>query len=59
MGVQNIVYVNYRLHLAGCMKVRDEVFKNKTILPSSTLMLVSGFTKLKFKVKIEVLASAF
>ena len=31
---------------------RDQVFQNKAVLPSSTLLIVSGFTKPEFKVEI-------
>ena len=51
-------YVTDRAHMAGYMTARDQVFQNKAVLPSSTLLIVSGFTKPEFKVEIEVLACA-
>jgi len=62
MSIQDIAhvtaYVTDRVHMAGYMAARDQVFQNKTVLPSSTLLIVSGFTNPKFKVEVEVLASA-
>ena len=51
-------YVTDRAHMAGYMKARDEFLADTPRLPSSTLLIVSGFTKPEFKVEIEVLASA-
>lgn len=51
-------YVTDRVHMAKYMAARDQVFQNKTVLPSSTLLIVSGFTNPEFKVEVEVLASA-
>ena len=51
-------YVTDRVHMAGYMAARDQVFQNKAVLPSSTLLIVSGFTNPEFKVEVEVLASA-
>ena len=62
MSIEDIAhvtaYVTDRVHMAGYMAARDQVFQNKTVLPSSTLLIVSGFTNPKFKVEVEVLASA-
>ena len=51
-------YVTDRVHMAGYMTARDQVFQNKAVLPCSTLLIVSGFTNPEFKVEVEVLASA-
>ena len=62
MSIEDIAhvtaYVTDRVHMAGYMAARDQVFQNKTVLPSSTLLIVSGFTNPEFKVEVEVLASA-
>lgn len=62
MSIEDIAhvtaYVTDRVHMAGYMAARDQVFQNKTELPSSTLLIVSGFTNPEFKVEVEVLASA-
>ena len=62
MSIEDIAhvtaYVTDRVHMAGYMAARDQVFHNKTVLPSSTLLIVSGFTNPEFKVEVEVLASA-
>jgi len=62
MSIEDIAhvtaYVTDRVHMAGYMEARDQVFQNKTVLPSSTLLIVSGFTNPEFKVEVEVLASA-
>lgn len=62
MSIEDIAhvtaYVTDRVHMAGYMAARDQVFQNKTVLPSSTLLIVSGFTNSEFKVEVEVLASA-
>ena len=53
-------YVTDRAYMAGYMKARDEVLADRpeTQLPSSTLVIVSGFTRPEFKVEIEVWAAA-
>ena len=62
MSIEDIAhvtaYVTDRVHMAKYMAARDQVFQNKTVLPSSTLLIVSGFTNPEFKVEVEVLASA-
>ena len=62
MSIEDIAhvtaYVTDRVHMVGYMAARDQVFQNKTVLPSSTLLIVSGFTNPEFKVEVEVLASA-
>ena len=62
MSIEDIAhvtaYVTDRAHMAGYMAARDQVFQNKAVLPSSTLLIVTGFTKPEFKVEVEVLACA-
>lgn len=48
-------YVTAREHMAGYMKVRDEVVSNPP--PASTLMIVQGFTRPEFKVEVEAVAA--
>ena len=62
MSIEDIAhvtaYVTDRAHMAGYMTARDQVFQNKAVLPSSTLLIVTGFTRPEFKVEIEALACA-
>jgi enamine deaminase RidA (YjgF/YER057c/UK114 family) len=51
-------YVTDRAHMAGYMRARDEFVGLTESLPSSTLIIVSGFTREEFKVEVEVLAAA-
>jgi enamine deaminase RidA (YjgF/YER057c/UK114 family) len=51
-------YVTDRAHMAGYMKARDMFMADSAHLPSSTLLIVSGFTRPEFKVEVEVLAAA-
>lgn len=51
-------YVTDRAHMAGYMKARDAFFAGVDRVPSSTLLIVSGFTRPEFKVEVEVLAAA-
>ena len=51
-------YVTDRTHMAGYMRARDKFMADAGRLPSSTLLIVSGFTKPEFKVEVEVLAAA-
>lgn len=51
-------YVTDRAHMAGYMRARDEFVGSTDRLPSSTLIIVSGFTREEFKVEVEVLAAA-
>ncbi|MFK7751524.1 MAG: RidA family protein [Sedimentitalea sp.] len=53
-------YVTDRAYMAGYMQARDDFLAAKPddVLPSSTLLIVSGFTRPEFKVEIEVWASA-
>ncbi|WP_050928738.1 RidA family protein [Aestuariivita boseongensis] len=64
MGAADVVhvsaYVTDRAHMQGYMRARDaflaEVPDDR--LPSSTLVIVSGFTRPEFKVEVEVWAAA-
>lgn len=60
LGRGNIVrlnaYVTGREHMAGYMAARDLWLAGVEVLPASTLMIVSGFTRPEFVVEIEVLA---
>lgn len=51
-------YVTDRAHMAGYMQARDEFLVQASRLPTSTLLIVSGFTRPEFKVEIEVIAAA-
>lgn len=53
-------YVTDRAHMAGYMKARDAFLADcpDSALPSSTLLIVSGFTRPEFKVEVEVWAAA-
>ncbi|MEX0283935.1 MAG: RidA family protein [Paracoccaceae bacterium] len=53
-------YVTDRHHMAGYMQARDEALASRSedALPSSTLMIVSGFTRPEFVVEIEAWAAA-
>ncbi|PRY26283.1 enamine deaminase RidA (YjgF/YER057c/UK114 family) [Aliiruegeria haliotis] len=51
-------YVTGREHMAGYMKARDAFMAQTGRLPSSTLLIVSGFTRPEFVVEVEVLAAA-
>ncbi len=50
-------FVTDRSHMAGYMQARDEFLASIPRLPSSTLLIVSGFTRPEFKVEVEVLAA--
>jgi enamine deaminase RidA (YjgF/YER057c/UK114 family) len=51
-------FVTDRAHMAGYMAARDAWLANVEVLPSSTLMIVSGFTREEFVVEVEVWAAA-
>ena len=51
-------YVTDRAHLPGYMEARDAFLADAGRLPSSTLLIVSGFTRPEFKVEVEVMAAA-
>jgi len=59
MGLGDLVrlnaYVSGREHLAGYMRVRDEMVGDPP--PASTLMIVQGFSRPEFKVEIEAVAA--
>jgi len=50
-------YVTDRAHMAGYMAARDRWLADVVVLPASTLVIVSGFTRPEFLVEIEVLAA--
>ncbi|MEO0390033.1 MAG: RidA family protein [Pseudomonadota bacterium] len=50
-------YVTDRADMPGYMAARDEFLKWVEALPSSTLMIVSGFTRPEFVVEIEAWAA--
>lgn len=49
-------YVTDRGHMAGYMAARDDYLDGLQVLPASTLVIVSGFTREEFVVEIEVTA---
>ena len=49
-------YVTDRAHMAGYMAARDAWLADAGVLPASTLMIVTGFTRPEFLVEIEVMA---
>lgn len=51
-------FVTDRDHFPGYMKARDEFVGAQSRVPSSTLLIVSGFTREEFKVEVEVMAAA-
>ncbi|MGC3938834.1 RidA family protein [Roseobacter sp. EG26] len=51
-------YVTDRIHFAGYMKARDAFVQGARVLPSSTLLIVSGFTRPEYLVEVEVWAAA-
>lgn len=50
-------YVTAREHMADYMRARDMFVGKAARLPSSTLVIVSGFTRPDFKVEVEVWAA--
>ncbi|MBY5934589.1 RidA family protein [Tateyamaria omphalii] len=62
MGAQDVchvsAYVTDRSHMADYMAARDAFLAGREVLPSSTLMIVSGFTRPDFTVEVEVWAAA-
>jgi 2-iminobutanoate/2-iminopropanoate deaminase len=60
MTLANVVrinaYVTSREHMQGYMRSRDRKFPE--LPPSSTLMIVTGFTRPEFVVEIEAVAAA-
>ena len=61
MGTHDVfhlsAFVTDRSHMAGYMAARDTFLRNVTTLPSSTLVIVSGFTRPEFVVEVEVWAA--
>ena len=51
-------YVTDRAHMPGYMAARDTFLAKAPVLPSSTLVIVSGFTRPEFVVEVEVWAAA-
>lgn len=51
-------FVTDRAHMAGYMVARDAFVGGREVLPSSTLMIVSGFTRPEFVVEVEAWAAA-
>lgn len=51
-------FVTDRMHMAGYMAARDAFLEGATVLPTSTLMIVAGFTRPEFVVEVEVWAAA-
>ncbi|QJF52667.1 RidA family protein [Roseobacter ponti] len=51
-------YVTDRAHMAGYMIARDAFLESVSVLPTSTLLIVSGFTRPEFVVEVEVWAAA-
>jgi enamine deaminase RidA (YjgF/YER057c/UK114 family) len=51
-------YVTDRAHMAGYMAARDAFLAGAAVLPTSTLLIVSGFTRPEFVVEVEVWAAA-
>ncbi|WP_300033558.1 RidA family protein [uncultured Roseobacter sp.] len=51
-------FVTGREHMTGYMQARDAWLSDVPVLPSSTLLIVSGFTRPEFVVEVEVWAAA-
>lgn len=51
-------YVTDRKHMPGYMAARDAFLTDRSELPTSTLIIVSGFTRPEFVVEVEVWAAA-
>lgn len=50
-------FVTDRAHMAGYMTARDAFLADVQVLPTSTLVIVSGFTRPEFVVEVEVWAA--
>ncbi|WP_187430549.1 hypothetical protein ROLI_036800 [Roseobacter fucihabitans] len=50
-------FVTDRSHMAGYMSARDTFLGEVDVLPTSTLVIVSGFTRPEFVVEVEVWAA--
>ena len=61
MGPSDVIritaYVTHRSHMAGYMAARDGWLAGINRLPTSTLVIVSGFTRPEFVVEVEVTAA--
>jgi len=51
-------FVTDRVHMPGYMAARDAFVGDRLVLPTSTLMIVSGFTRPDFVVEVEAWAAA-
>lgn len=62
MGAGNVAhiraFVTDRAFMKDYMRARDEFLASTSRLPASTLLIVNGFTRVEFKVEVEVLAAA-
>ncbi|WP_108836081.1 RidA family protein [Tateyamaria sp. Alg231-49] len=62
MGASDVchvsAYVTDRAHMPRYMAARDAFLVDAPVLPSSTLVIVSGFTRPEFVVEVEVWAAA-
>lgn len=61
MGPADVIriaaFVTDRAHMAGYMAARDAWLGDRDVLPVSTLVIVSGFTRPEFLVEVEVTAA--
>lgn len=61
MDVEDICHISAwltnRADLPAYMAARDAFLSGAVVLPASTLLLVAGFSRLEFKVEIEVMAA--
>lgn len=62
LGVADVAhisaYISASEYRADYMRARDEFVGNSERLPSSTLLIVTGFTRPEFKVEVEVWAAS-
>lgn len=54
--IRIVAYVTDRAHMQPYMRARDAWVGDATVLPASTLLIVSGFTRPEFLVEVEVTA---
>ncbi|ADO43168.1 RidA family protein [Ketogulonicigenium vulgare] len=61
LGPQDVVrvagFVTAREDFAAYMQARDEWLADAPVKPTSTLLIVTGFTRAEFKVEVEVMAA--
>ncbi|MEO1638096.1 MAG: RidA family protein [Pseudomonadota bacterium] len=61
MGPADVIriaaFVTNRAHMADYMAARDAWLGDRVVLPASTLVIVSGFTRPEFLVEVEVTAA--